>query len=162
MYALLVYAATRNTSQDSLKASSPQWPDGIATIPETTTLSSGENSPEPLVTTETNRSHDLHHRGDLIKERPEIYVSTSTGDLEDDRSAPPPIPPKRGLGKMVSLPPSSMPPATARRLQRNDRTSLPASSITKDLQQVRNSVYIAFVNLVCTCTFVRHEYSFLT
>ena len=119
---LLLAIATRKTSQDSLKASPQQSPDGIATIHETTISSSGEHShsPEPSVTTEINRSHDHHHHhgnlhrthSDLLKKRPEIYVSTSTGDSDEERwetkgcsaPAPPPIPPKRGLGKMVSLP----------------------------------------------------------
>ena len=180
-------AIARNTSQDSPKAVSQRSTDGIATIPETTALSSGDRSPEPPVTTDTGGSHDLHRRhgkmpsapqSDLLKERPEIYVSTSTGDSDQEswtetngRSAPspapagdtpPPIPPKRGLGKMVSLPPGvsssssttgtisgtisgtigghgggGVPPAVERRLLRGGRTSLPASSITKDLQKVR-------------------------
>lgn len=172
----LVHTATRNTYQDSLKAISQQSTDGIATIPETTVSSSGEHSPEPSVTTgDTIRSHDHHQdhhgnmhsaRSDLLKERPEIYVSTSTGDSDEEsweganngRSspapapAPPPIPPKRGLGKMVSLPPGAssvggstggggggggVSAATGKRLLRGGRTSLPASTITRDLQQVR-------------------------
>ena len=158
----LIHTATRNTYQDSLKAAPQRSTDGITTIPETTIPSSGEHSPEPSVTTESSRSHDQHHHddnlhhahSDLLKECPEIYVSMSTGDSNEEsweeatngRSAlaPPPIPPKRGLGKMVSLPPGAsvsggggVPAAAARRLQRDGRTSLPASSITKDLQQVR-------------------------
>ena len=168
------YTASRNTSQDSVKAVSQQLSaDGISTIPETTVPSSGKHSPEPSVTMETSGSHDHHHhpRGGkdnppqsdlLLKERPEIYVSTSVGDSGDKESrndcssdpAPPPIPPKRGLGKMMSLPPTVAAaraasvssttgghggvPAAAlgKRLLRDDRTSLPASSIAKDLQQV--------------------------
>jgi hypothetical protein len=173
------HTATRNTSQDSVKAVSQQSTDGISTIPETTLPSSGEHSPEPPATMETGGSHDHHHhhshgnnmphaRSDLpLKERPEIYVSTSVGDSNeegrDDCSsspAPPPLPPKRGLGKMVSLPPTAaagartasvsstggggvgggMPAAAlGRRLLRGGRTSLPASSITKDLQKVSYS-----------------------
>ena len=152
----LLHTATRNTCQDSLKAAPQQSTDGITPIPETTALSGGEHSPEPLVTTETSRSHDQHHHhddlhrahSDVLRTRPEIYVSTSTGDSDEERwedgrsaPAPPPIPPKRGLGKVVSLPPGAsgggVLAAAGRRLQRDGRTSLPASSITKDLQQVR-------------------------
>ena len=172
----LTYTASRNTSQDSVKAVSQQLStDGISTIPETTVPSSGKHSPEPSVTMETSGSHDHHHHPHggkdnlqhapqsdlLLKEHPEIYVSTSTGDSDDKESqndcssdpAPPPIPPKRGLGKMMSLPPTVAAARAAsvsstgghggvsaaalgKRLLRDGRTSLPASSIAKDLQQV--------------------------
>ena len=152
------HAATRNISQDSVKELCAQSENGSGINHQTTSSHSSRSKSPSLgtsVTMETTGPLDTH------QEHPEIFISSQGEEKElvnglaeynDDAHHPPaataasapPLPPKRSLVKAPSLPHNGLPAMS--RLLRDGRTSLPASSLTTDIQNVRIDVRMIIYN----------------
>ena len=130
--------AAKNTSMDSIKDTPAQSAD-VQEVTVEADSHCGQRSPDSgalLVTMETRSPQALEshtHESHKIHSAEE-GVTNGMNRLDrnhNHHAAPPPIPQKRGVGKMASLPPTAV-----SRMLREGRTSLPASSLTRDLQNV--------------------------